>query len=232
MFAHPLSFKGRIRRTEYGLSILLHFVLLFVCGFIAGFISRGEDWGRSLMTVMQTPVYIFIVAQGCKRCHDIGNSGWWQLIPFYFIWLLLAEGDTGDNEYGEDPRGRKQVSTTSSGYQAGAISSSAPAYNRPATPRVRVRTKYATLVDGLMPFVDSVVDYESDSYVRLGASDAERGIFFHITAAPGKVTVKLEGKHPQLGTLNEHWQFYDGMPQEKMLEEIYSRMADISNGWS
>ena len=46
----------------------------------------------------------FFIAQGAKRCHDIGKSGWWILLPFYFIWLCFAKGDECENEYGEVPQ--------------------------------------------------------------------------------------------------------------------------------
>jgi uncharacterized membrane protein YhaH (DUF805 family) len=41
-----------------------------------------------------------MLAQGAKRCHDRGNSGWYQLIPFYSLWMLFAEGDQQANSYG------------------------------------------------------------------------------------------------------------------------------------
>ncbi len=48
----------------------------------------------------------FNLAQGAKLCHDRGNSGWYQLIPFYVLWMLFGDGDDYDNGYGDDPKGR------------------------------------------------------------------------------------------------------------------------------
>lgn len=44
------------------------------------------------------PFIWFLLAQGAKRCHDRGRSGWWQLLPFYGILLLFFDGYPGDNE--------------------------------------------------------------------------------------------------------------------------------------
>ncbi|MBQ5925806.1 MAG: DUF805 domain-containing protein, partial [Paludibacteraceae bacterium] len=44
------------------------------------------------------PAYWFFFAQGAKRCHDRGNSGWYILIPLYWIWLMIVgtDRDGGD----------------------------------------------------------------------------------------------------------------------------------------
>jgi signal peptidase I len=41
------------------------------------------------------------ISQGAKRCHDLGVSGYWQLIPFYIAVLIFTKGDIHDNEYGK-----------------------------------------------------------------------------------------------------------------------------------
>lgn len=50
------------------------------------------------------PALWIFYAQGAKRCHDMNNSGWYQLIPFYALWMIFKKGDTGSNNYGDDPK--------------------------------------------------------------------------------------------------------------------------------
>ena len=103
MFKHPFSFKGRIRRAEYGISFLIYF-LWYTIGQV---LMQGSDpsLGACLFVLVPLiPMIWFICAQNCKRCHDRGNSGWYQLIPFYFFVLLFGEGESGSNSYGDNPK--------------------------------------------------------------------------------------------------------------------------------
>lgn len=119
MFKDPFSFEGRIRRTEYGLSYLIATVSLLVVAAIAGALDA-----MALYYLFLIPFLWFIWSQGARRCHDLGNSGFWQLIPFYGLWLLFAEGEPGTNKYGDNPKGissgNQFTSTTpGAGYQGG-----------------------------------------------------------------------------------------------------------------
>ena len=50
------------------------------------------------------PLFWFMTAQAAKRCHDVGRSGWYQLIPLYNLIILFQEADPGMNEYGHNPK--------------------------------------------------------------------------------------------------------------------------------
>jgi uncharacterized membrane protein YhaH (DUF805 family) len=100
MFKSPFSFDGRIRRTEYGLSFIIYFAY---CLLLFGIVVNINV--PVLGQILALPVIYFMIAQGAKRCHDLGNSGWYLLIPFYVFWMLFADGEVGENEYGPNPKG-------------------------------------------------------------------------------------------------------------------------------
>lgn len=82
MFKAPFSFEGKIKRTEYIISLFIYIVFI-------SFINAVPNSDFPYIIIL-IPLLWFLWAQGAKRCHDLGHNGWWQIIPFYFIWMSSA----------------------------------------------------------------------------------------------------------------------------------------------
>jgi uncharacterized membrane protein YhaH (DUF805 family) len=134
MFQNPFSFDGRIRRQEFGLSFIIFVIVRVFITFIAAAVLDTNSYDNSgavaVSFIFSIPLLWFLWAQGAKRCHDVGNSGWWQLIPFYMLWLIFEDGQAGPNKYGDNPKGiqaiggatfqgGQNIGTTGSDYQGG-----------------------------------------------------------------------------------------------------------------
>jgi hypothetical protein len=95
MFSKPFSFEGRIKRAEYGISFII------VLAFFVFINAQARSSQLSVIELAYLPATFFFLAQGAKRCHDIGKNGLYQLLPFYVFWLLIAKGNEDVNAYGE-----------------------------------------------------------------------------------------------------------------------------------
>ena len=103
MFKAAFSFKGRIRRTEFGLTYIIYIVVYALI--LALTKTIGITLYSPFALVLFVPVAWFLWAQGAKRCHDRGNSGWYQIIPLYDLWMLFGDSDFGENDYAPNPKG-------------------------------------------------------------------------------------------------------------------------------
>ena len=97
---------NRITRSKYFVNYLL---VSFGLGIIVGLL-RVFCGDTGLVLALRGIIYIGATIYGILgarlRCHDLGKSGWWMLIPFYGLWLLFADGQPFTNQYGPDPKGR------------------------------------------------------------------------------------------------------------------------------
>ena len=103
MFRKPFSTEGRIRRLEYGLTLI---IVTLVQSFTRAIMesASGDSSAASLAILIGLICTWIMVAQGVKRTHDLNQSGWWFLFPGWAIVILFWKGDVGLNRYGPDPK--------------------------------------------------------------------------------------------------------------------------------
>jgi uncharacterized membrane protein YhaH (DUF805 family) len=98
---HYFDFEGRVTRQAFWMFTLWSIIIYIGLSIIA----EPAAMLFSLATLLPS------LGLGARRLHDIGMSGWWQLIWFIpilgwiaIIVLLAKQGIAGPNEYGADPR--------------------------------------------------------------------------------------------------------------------------------
>jgi uncharacterized membrane protein YhaH (DUF805 family) len=101
------SFSGRARRSEYWffyLAVVIVSVVASILDLIIGVQILG--WIVAAATIVPS------ISASARRLHDVGRSGWWQLIGIIPIigWILLivwlaTDSNPGDNQYGPNPKG-------------------------------------------------------------------------------------------------------------------------------
>ena len=98
------NFEGRARRREYWMFILFSFIFATALGIVDGIIGLAPV---GISALFQIAILVPSIAVGARRLHDVGKSGWWQLLYFALIigWIpliifLCQDSDIGDNEFG------------------------------------------------------------------------------------------------------------------------------------
>jgi uncharacterized membrane protein YhaH (DUF805 family) len=92
-FQNYANFKGRASRAEYWWWALFTVILSFLLSSIN---SSLGDLG-SLVTLLPS------IAVAIRRVHDVDRAGWFILVPFYNLYLVLRRGDSAENRFGPPP---------------------------------------------------------------------------------------------------------------------------------
>ncbi|MEE2975305.1 MAG: DUF805 domain-containing protein [Thermodesulfobacteriota bacterium] len=82
-------FEGRARRKEYWYFFLFLLIVHFLTLRLPAINAIC-----SLITLVPS------IAVACRRMHDVGKSGWFQLIPFYNLYLFCCDSEPSANKYG------------------------------------------------------------------------------------------------------------------------------------
>lgn len=102
------TFQGRASRSEFWWFYLFA-VLISWMSSIVGALTLEEDIAAIFELVIALALIVPQLAVGCRRLHDIGRSGWWQLIALTLVGIILlvvwwaSQGVESDNLYGPKP---------------------------------------------------------------------------------------------------------------------------------
>ncbi|MEZ6876846.1 DUF805 domain-containing protein [Enterobacter sp. KBR-315C3_2022] len=100
------GFKGRARRKEYWMFVLISMIVTTCVSFLNNLLG---DLG--IDRIYELAILIPAFALAFRRLHDTGRSAWWLLLIFIPLlgWLVLlffmaGKGEAGENRFGPDPK--------------------------------------------------------------------------------------------------------------------------------
>ena len=125
-FRKYADFKGRASRSEYWWFTLFVLLVSIASGLLGDAVSGGDAvCGRDLVcegdafsggdavsggdaasVLVDLALFLPYLAASARRLHDIGRSGWWQLVGFVPLigWLVMlywcVQDSEGPNTYG------------------------------------------------------------------------------------------------------------------------------------
>ena len=102
-FQKYATFEGRASRSEYWWFVLFYQVAITILDKVE-IAAMGTDPSEVMLSgFFFLAVFIPSLAVAVRRLHDSGKSGWFILIPFYNIYLLIVDGESMPNSYGAVP---------------------------------------------------------------------------------------------------------------------------------
>jgi uncharacterized membrane protein YhaH (DUF805 family) len=105
-FNNYVTFSGRAARSEFWYWTLFSFLV----NVAAAIIDSGLGLGF-IGTLISLALLLPGIAVSARRLHDLDRTGWWLLIAFTGIGIILLiiwdciKGTVGPNRFGPDPLG-------------------------------------------------------------------------------------------------------------------------------
>jgi uncharacterized membrane protein YhaH (DUF805 family) len=113
-FSNYVNFSGRAARWQFWYWVLFAFIAAVV-GNVIDVMMLSSDVGESGAGLVGSLISLALLLPGIsvsvRRLHDIDRTGWWVLLSFTVIGIILLivwncqKGTTGPNRFGADPLG-------------------------------------------------------------------------------------------------------------------------------
>jgi uncharacterized membrane protein YhaH (DUF805 family) len=100
-FRKYADFSGRATRKQYWMFVLIYSIIYIVLALIDG--ALNTLWLTSIFSLI---IFIPSISIGARRLHDIGRTGWWQLIylvpliGLIVMLIFLCQDSQDENEHG------------------------------------------------------------------------------------------------------------------------------------
>lgn len=104
-------FSGRARRKEYWFFVLFYLLIAIPLTIVDAMVFGMSESGIGILSaIFMLGMLIPSIAVAIRRLHDTNRSGWWVLVslipfvgPFILLYFMIKAGDSGSNNYGDDP---------------------------------------------------------------------------------------------------------------------------------
>ena len=109
-FQNYVNFSGRAQRSAYWHWTLFAFLASIVGGILDGILFGFRPEGVNIIqAIVGLALLLPGIAIAIRRLHDLDRTGWWFLIAFTGIGVILLivwfcwKGTEGPNRFGPDP---------------------------------------------------------------------------------------------------------------------------------
>ena len=100
------TFSGRAHRTEFWMFTLVNLIVAILIGVVDGAMGTVGILGAAYGVLLLLPT----AAVWARRLHDIGRTGWWLILAFTGIGMILLlmfallDSEQGPNTWGRSPQ--------------------------------------------------------------------------------------------------------------------------------
>ena len=107
------DFTGRTTRQQFWMYVLVYIIISIAFGIITGILQAD-----ALMWLFDLALFVPSIAITARRLHDVGKSGWWQLIGIIPIlgWIVLIVFLVGKGESTANKDGMATVTPTATAW--------------------------------------------------------------------------------------------------------------------
>jgi uncharacterized membrane protein YhaH (DUF805 family) len=108
-FRNYVNFSGRAQRSAFWYWVLFAVIAAIVAGMLDNMVF-GEGEGP-IGTIVSLALFLPGLSVSVRRLHDIDRTGWWVLLAFTVIGIIVliifncTKGTPGPNRFGPDPLG-------------------------------------------------------------------------------------------------------------------------------